>query len=481
MNPIDRIVGFFNPVAGLRRTAARKLLARAYEGANTNDGWRPRRAGASADADHLGDAKRLRDRARSLCQNVPYITRAMSGLCAATVGTGITPESTAKRDADAITALWEQWGAVADADGVHDIYSLQAMAYLTMERDGEVFIRRRMRPAEDGLPVPMQVQVLEADYLDTARAGSTAAGRQIVNGIEYDAIGRVRAYWMFTTHPGSARWSYGIESKPVPAAEIIHLFAPDRPGQGRGITRLAPVIARTRDLMLYEDSELQRKNLETRMGLVASGEVSALSNPPSDYHAGVDGTGADLGVLPSGGITQIPHGLSLTQIEPKAMPGVDAYIKLQLHLIAAGVGVPYETMTGDMSEVNFSSARIRQIDFRRECEQMQWLTLVPRLCNPLWRWFIDAARLAGKVRAPDYGVDWATPRWDYVNPEQDVKAEIAAISAGLLSPTEALRRRGYKPKRVYAEMGADFKAMTDSGAMDLMQFIAGKPPPGSTV
>lgn len=469
MHPIDWLIAQFAPAAAARRIAARHAI-RAYEGANTADGWKPRRSGASADADHLADARKLRDRARALEQNTPYIKRALANLTASTIGTGIAPDSRAgARVARRLNDAWEQWGPTADADGVLDINGIQAMAYHAMERDGEVLIRRRINRA---LPVPMQLQVLEADYLDTDKAGPAGDG-QIVNGVEYDGNGRAVAYWLWPVHPGSTRFQFRTASQRVPAEEIIHLYRPDRPGQGRGITRLHPVIAMTRDLALYQDAELQRKNLETRLGIIASGPVNDLANPV--VYPSVDGTGvADLGALPSGGMVQLPPGLTLDAFKPDARPGTEAYIKLQLQLIAAGIGVPYEAMVGDMSEVNFSSARVRILDYRREVEAMQWLTVIPRLCMPIWRWFVDSAALAGVISRPDYAVDWATPRWDYVNPEQDVKAEIAAIGAGLMSPTESLRRRGYKPATVYAEMGADLAAMRESNALELMQAISGR-------
>ncbi len=65
---IDKFIGALSPDAGLRRLRARDMLARAYEGASTKDGWRPKRAGASANTDHLADGSNLRARARSLVQ-----------------------------------------------------------------------------------------------------------------------------------------------------------------------------------------------------------------------------------------------------------------------------------------------------------------------------------------------------------------------------------------------------------------------------
>ena len=71
-----------------------------------------------------------------------------------------------------------------------------------------------------------------------------------MNGVEYDVLGKIVAYWLWDQHPGelvSGRRAKAA-SYPVPADRIIHLFNPQRPGQGRGFTRLAPVIARVRDV-----------------------------------------------------------------------------------------------------------------------------------------------------------------------------------------------------------------------------------------
>ncbi|EMR4108553.1 phage portal protein [Stenotrophomonas maltophilia] len=473
---LDRVIGAISPQAALKRHRARATLdaVRAYEGASRTDGWRVRRAGASANADHLADARELRNRARALVQNVPYCARSLQVLVSATIGTGITPKAEGP-NASALDILWGRWADVADADGKSDIYGLMATAYRAMEQDGEVMIRRRTRRQSDGLAVPLQLQVLEIDWLDGNKNGSASGGGQIINGIEYDAIGRIRGYWLFGAHPGEAvRGSVRLSSSLVPASDIIHLYNPVRPGQGRGITRFAPVIARVRDLMLYEDAELARKNLEARLGVIVSGDIDSMSNAdddgPSQLGSDRDQV-TDLGPLPSGGVTHITGATAFQTVEPKPAGGYVEYCKFNAHIITAGIGVPYESATGDMREVNFSSARIRQMEFRRDCEQMQWLVLVPQMCKPIWRWFDEAAALGGGVRSTGSTADWSTPRWDYVNPKQDIESEIAAMGAGLNSPSEALRRRGYDPDAVYVEMGKDFKRMKETGALGLMTFL----------
>lgn len=480
---IDRIIGWVSPRQGLARHFDRLRLSRAYEAASPRDGWKPRRGGASANADHLADAAAIRIKARALVQNVPYVAAGLEALVANTIGTGITTYATGAA-ADRINALWAEWGTVCDADGRLDWCGMQAVADRAMEQDGEVLIRLRPRLASDGLPVPLQLQLLEIDWLDTGRQSGAAGNNIIVGGIEYDVLGRVAAYWLWDEHPGNSgiriRGGARLQSRRIPSSSIIHLFNPERPGQGRGFSRLAPVIARVRDLQLYEDAELARKNLEARLSVLVSGDVASMAGPqqygqPNDAETAAK-TG-DLGELTSGGITSLPPGLNVTTVAPTPAQGYTEYVKQQLHIIAVGMGVTYEMLTGDMKEVNFSSSRVRQGDFRRQVDARQWLCLIPRLILPVWRAFIDAASLAGKIGRVDYACEHNTPKWDYVNPQQDAQSELTLIGAGLLTISESLRRRGYKPETVFAELKSDFDTLRSSGVLEVLLAMQGKTDP----
>jgi capsid protein len=49
-------------------------------------------------------------------------------------------------------------------------------------------------------------------------------------GIEFDPVGKRRAYWLHTAHPGDA-WGAlqgGLGSRPVPASEIAHIYEKQR-------------------------------------------------------------------------------------------------------------------------------------------------------------------------------------------------------------------------------------------------------------
>lgn len=465
---LDRLIGWVSPGAALRRHFDRVRLTRAYLAAAPGDTWRPRRANASANADHQADAPALRAKSRFLIQNVDYIAAGMNARVAHIVGTGITVKW-GGQDGKKLAKLYAEWSRQCDADGRLDLFGMQAAAVRAMDSDGAAIGRLRTRRPEDGLAVPLQVQLLEVDWLDTTRQAADN-GNVVTGGKEYDALGRCVAYWLWDQHPGDVRGlrARGMQSRRVPADQIIHLYAPLRPGQADGFPRLSPVITRARDLQLLEDAELQRKNLEGRLSVLASGDVAAMANAEEAW---ADATG-DLGQIASGGITRIPPGLNLTVVEPKAAAGFVDYCRYNIHHICAGAGFTYEQATGDMREVNYSSARVRLLDFRREIEQLQWHTVIPSWVERICHAFAAAAALAGKVRAqPQYTIECSTPKWDYVNPADDVQADLAEISGGLASFSEKLRRRGYDPEQVYVELASDIERLKALGVWEDLGFL----------
>lgn len=504
---VDRLIAAVSPRWAVSRARGRIALdaLRAYEAASPKDLWRPRRSGASASADHMADAAKLRAKARYLTQNVPYVAAAIDADVATVVGTGILPRFLGPNEKK-LNELLARWMPVCDADGLLDFLGLVALAYRCMRVDGEVLVRFRPRRPEDGLPVPLQIQLLEIDYLDSAKntgAGAMGGGRdgvppgnEVIEGIEYDAIGRVAAYWLFPMHPGDTsvrvRSGAGQQSRRVSAEFIVHLFKPERAGQRRGITALAPAIVRTRDTQLLEDAELARKNLESRLSVLVSGDASQLANPPQLGATNPDQASpstaqrtGDLGPLASGGITQLPPGMMPpTVVAPVPTPGHVDNIKWHVHLVCAALNVAYESATGDMSGVNYSSARVRRLDVRRHAEQMQWLLLMPRLIRPIMQRLVETAELAGLVPDARYTLDASTPRWEHVDPGKEVDAELKEIAGGLQSISESLRRRGYKPEDVFAEIKADFDRLKKDGTLDVLFFLLkGKtdeaPPPAA--
>jgi lambda family phage portal protein len=159
-------------------------------------------------------------------------------------------------------------------------------------------------------------------------------------------------------------------------------------------------------------------------------------------------------------IEYLPAGKDVRFAAPAASGGYPEYMRIQLHAIAAGLGLTYELLTGDLSQVNYSSIRAGLIEFRRRMEALQWQVLIPCLCNPVWSRFVQVAQAAGSLPAGTFGVEWTAPRFEAVDPLKDAKADIMSVRAGFMTLKEAIARNGYDPSDVLMEI-ADTNARID--------------------
>ena len=280
------------------------------------------------------------------------------------------------------------------------------------------------------------------------------------HGIEYDAIGGRAAYWIYKEHPGElSPLNKGIESTRVPAKDIIHIYDKLRPGQSRGVPVLAPAMITANDLDEYEEATLVRKAGEALITAVVQSEDdgASLGNVTTDQDQ------RQIEEMAPGMIEYLNSGESITFNNPPASNGYSEYVNTRLHAIAAGSGVTYEQMTGDLSQVNYSSIRSGTLDFRREVEQIQWLLFIPGFCRRVIRaWSASASLVNKRVKLPAR-IDWTTPRFDWVDPKKDVEAETEELSTNRMSFSEAARKRGHNPQKLVDEIAEDRKMFEAAG------------------
>jgi lambda family phage portal protein len=137
---------------------------------------------------------------------------------------------------------------------------------------------------------------------------------------------------------------------------------------------------------------------------------------------------------------------------PATVGGYADYKSCQLHDIAAGYRIPYELLSGDLSEVNFSSMRGGLVEFRRFVKAVQWHIVIPMFLQPIWGWFCEAAYLAGEIDDPIVPVDWSPPKFDWVDPSADSDAELSAIRGGTRTFYEVVAEHGRDPDEVLDEI-----------------------------
>jgi lambda family phage portal protein len=417
-----------------------------------------------------GSLDTLRNRSRALMRSNPWAWNGLESFVANAIGTGLTPEPLFADPgfAKAVKELWRDWTDDADAAGLTDLYGLQALACRSMVEGGEVFARLRPRRIEDGLAVPLQVQLLEGEHCPTWKT-ETLGPNDIRLGVEFNGIGQRVAYHLYREHPGDT--AIGLRSDldiaRVPAEQIAHLFRPIRPGQVRGEPWAARVMLRLSDLDEYDQAELVRKKGASMIGGVVTCPdpdklPAALGEPQSDE---ADDSGAIEIAMEPGTYMPLPPGWGIEQMDPAdSGPNYDQFVAYQLRGIGVGFcGLPYHKISGDYSKVNYTSSRSAELDFRRRVEADVHAVIAFQFMRPIWRAFMDAAVAAGKLKATDYAkrrseylrVEWVPQGWEWVDPEKEVNASIKAIRAGITSRRRIVAKQGQSSEQIDQEQHED--------------------------
>jgi lambda family phage portal protein len=426
-------------------------------------------------------------RSRYLAANNPYAMMAKESFTSAFVGGGIKPSplsiiATGKGKSltpvkQHINAAWKKWTDEADADGLTDFYGMQTMIAGELFEAGECFVRLRDRKIEDGLSVPLQLQLLPAEMLDPTYNEVTTTGR-IQCGIQFDKIGRRLGYWFYKNMPGDMAQvpNVGNQRFFVPASEVLHLFRPIRAGQIRGVPHTLSGMVTLAMLDLYDDAELERKRVAALFGAFV--RKTPQQDDTEEVNPFDDGTGGnphsdtpgdaviDFDLEP-GAVVQLPDGYDVQFAEPADVGG--AYEMFQLRMLlraAAGFGVTYADMTGDLRQTSYGSIRAGLVAFRRRVEAMQHQVMAFQFCRPVWtRWFnaamgvraIEGITATAFTSAPDLFtvVKWIPPKWEWVDPLKDRQAEKLAVDSGFKPRSDVVEAEGYDPEENDARIKQD--------------------------
>lgn len=424
-------------------------------------GWNATASGVNATV--MSSAISLRDRCREQVRNNPIAARAVRSFVANAVGTGIKPQSMHSDPAvrKTIHEAWARWTDQADSTGNCDFYGLQSLAVTSMLESGEVFARIRPRYPNQ-LEVPLQIQMLEADHVPLNLNMSLDNGRVVRMGIEFNAVDKITAYHMLRNHPSDSILIGDPNPAPipVPAVTVAHMFEPMRPGQVRGLPRMAPALLRMHDLDDYNDAELMRKKVNSLIaGFILKQDPSIAIAGEGDLADGIKTASWEPGQL----IELLP-GEDVKFSEPTDTgSNFDAFEKSQMRKIASAIGLTYEQLTGDLGDVNYSSIRAGMLEFRRQMEAYQHQVVVHRFCRPIWKAWIEAAALAGVIDASDFAnnpesylaVKWIPQGWAWVDPEKEIRAAKEAIRAGITTRSSVISATGEDVEAVDAEWAAD--------------------------
>lgn len=456
-NWLDKAIHWLSPATGLRRMRAKAVadLFLSYEGVRSSrmmGGWNPQ--GTAGNAENGPSISRLRDNARDLVRNNAYAKRAVREWSKRLVGYGITPQAATGSDTvnAKIDELWLEWVAHCSSDQRTNFYGEQKRIARAGFETGECLIRFWMRRPGDGLRVPFQIQVLEADYLDTGKTESLKDG-YIIQGVEFDQIGKVRGYWLFGQHPGEVVTysTRGSMSKFVAAEYVSYYGELERPGDVRAVTRFAPVMNKLRDVDEYASAEIFRKKTEACLAAVVT-TTEGVDGPTLGGKM-TDAGGNTIEQLQPGMIAYTQPGQGINFMAPSSAGDYSEHKKAELREVATGLGMPYTVMADDLSDVNYSSYRGGAVSFRDDIEEHRYNWFIPQVLDPIWRRFIDAAVMAGELpQGTPYSVKWNPPPFDLLDRKAEAEADEKELQIGKISFPQLCGNQGLDPEKQIEEI-----------------------------
>ena len=460
---LEGVIGFISPSWRAQREVLKRTLKSADRDRLTEN-WK---SWVSSPNSILAELPTVRARCNWLYENNPWVRAAVDLLLARIVGSGTTLQATTENEAfnDKIEKAWAKWCFTADYYRQFHFGDLERLAILKLFLDGGLFFHVVTDP-ENRDTAPISLEVLE--YGRLAPAGTPQGNNEIINGIEIDQTGRVVAYH-FYAKPDSFL-TPSLEVVRVPAEDVIHFSPFRRPHQLLGIPLLSPVVPYAYHLDELIEAELINAKVSASFGIAIkkNGQATGVYNPETGRR--------ELEIAP-GMIAELQPGEDIVVIDPKR-PGstFDDFVKLILRGMGRAIGLSYEQISGDKSEVNYSSARHSELELRDYIFPFR-KALERYFLRPVYVQFVKEAVSLGNVNvmgAIKNWSNWTSHRWifkgfDWVDPLKEAQAKRLELLMGLTTLADEAAARGKDWKELAKQRAKEVEELGNLGLSDITQ------------
>jgi lambda family phage portal protein len=452
----------------------RQFLAAA--GGRLNSDWPS--VNLSSDEEFFRELRILRGRSRWLAKNNGYYRRYLDMCVDNIVGpNGVRLEAKIKKANgeqdkganDVIEDAWRSWSkkGIPMRRSQWTRVDMERSAVWSVARDGEVFFRKWYGSGEYGF----QLEMIDAMRVPTEMNIVQGNGIEVINGIEY-TDGDVTGYYIARRGMRQDFTSENYER--VDAKFILHLFVPLFAEQKRGFPWLSAGMSRIHQLDRYENAEIIASRIAAEKGGFFKRTAAAdtgFSGDGSEEESEIQYMDSEAG---SFGI--LPEGYDFAPWDPTHP--TNAFESLSNKLlkgIASAGNVNYTSLANDLSEVNYSSARIGMLEVRDFWKGRQ---------NWLVNWFHDAvyaewlpmAMSSGKIRLPFsrinefMRVSWVPRSWAWVDPQKEANANKANLLMRVTSLSDIAASQGDEIEDVFDRLAKE-KQMADAAGIDMTEIF----------
>jgi lambda family phage portal protein len=449
----------------------------------------------SVNADLDGQLPVLRARARQLATNNEFGRRFLDLVASNVIGPdgpslqARATDSTGKLDKsanDAVEIHWAQWAETCDITGTMGLADLLRVVIKSVARDGECLARKVY---DKKLPYGLGLQLLEADRLADTLNARLSNGNIIRQGVECDSMLRRVAYHIHTEHPGESYNSGPAKIERVPASQVIHFYLPERAEQVRGFTWFHAILVRAHMLHGFEEAAVVAARVgASKMGFFERDLDSMPESQLATMANSVTASGALTMDAEPGQFGELPPGYKFAEWNPDyPHANFESFVKQCMRGIASGLNVATHNLSGDMTDVNYSSARIAEMSERDHWRALQgWFHR--RYMMPLYREWLQSSLLLGQITM-DLGTPLPTRvldkmargarfqgrTWAWVDPLKEMEAQQMMLQNGLASRTELAVAAGREFDDIVGELAAE-DAMLKAAGVTLGAKPAAPPP-----
>lgn len=477
---LRRVAGFLSRLALSTYQAAEKN--------RTNSDWDVKARTRSADASIIGDRKLLDARSRQMVRDDPIAASIVHSFVRNVVGTGIEATASATgEDGKALSDfnkkiddLWYDWSknpTLVDMERRKNLAAFQRWIISELITTGEAIFLKSYESRQNH--VGLVLQAIESDQLDMYRIVGND-NNEVRGGVEVDKYGAAVAYWIYPRHPndyvGMRRETpMSLQSERIPADRVCHVFEAERARQTRGVSRMAPVLQKMRDLGQYDYAQLIAARAEACIGLLVTtpptGATGRIGMGVEGADPAQDSDGNDQLSMQPLMVARLSAGQDIKAFTPTRPGNVyQPFVEKQLSLIGAGVGLSPEQVSRDFTKGTYSSQRQAMLEDRREFEPLQEM-LIAQAMRPIRDEFIRLAVLQGLIQAPGYGrnpdlyttTEWRGQGWEWIDPRSEADAYETMLRLGLDTKRRILLAKGQDWREVATQRADETKLEASLG------------------
>lgn len=445
--------------------------------------WLPRHYSAVADIDY--NLEILRDRAADLYSNSPIGAACIRTMSAGVVNEGLSVFPRLNSDALNLTKQqardwqkqvrreFELWSESIDCDFYkrNTFKELQRIAFINQLVDGDCVALFRRRRSESN-PYSLKLQLVEGGRISNPWQGVVYSGgveqllpngNRIVNGVETDRQGVLKAIWIANKVPrelmtlkGNLEWQRVKVFGDRAGMQNLCLLSNDtRIEQYRGEPLLAPVIEILRNIARYTDAELTSAIIKTYLSFFFKqlnttnqyglNEVLPGYKEEKKSRRTIDTESIAKFRAGPGTATLLPPGLDVTSINPQGAASTFESFTIQLlKQVGAALNLPYEVLMKNFQS-SYSASKAALLQAENEFRQRRKAFIID-FCQPVYEIFLAEAIAIGRIDAPGYfenamarklwnNADWHNETSHALDAQKEIQASAAKLNLGLSTYT----------------------------------------------